>query len=134
MYQPKVIISETMQPAYKLMLYKEVEKLCENNEPANPFKSSIIEEGEDLKVALNTTNDLQWAIKYWDDEISNNNIKHVILGDPDPAGYKKDIIEQVLSKCINKSKLIINKDWIIVQINIDENNNLVVKDSKIKVE
>jgi hypothetical protein len=134
MYQPKVIISETMQPAYKLMLYKEVERLCENNEPANPFKSSIIEEGEDLKVALNTTNDLQWAIKYWDDEISNNNIKHVILGDPDPAGYKKDIIEQVLSKCINKSKLIINKDWIIVQINIDENNNLVVKDSKIKVE
>ena len=116
MYQPKVIISETMQPAYKLMLYKEVERLCENNEPANPFKSSIIEEGEDLKVALNTTNDLQWAIKYWDDEISNNNIKHVILGDPDPAGYKKDIIEQVLSKCINKS------------------NNLVVKDSKIKVE
>ena len=134
MYQPKVIISETMQPAYKLMLYKEVERLCENNEPANPFKSSIIEEGEDLKVALNTTNDLQWAIKYWDDEISNNNIKHVRLGDPDPAGYKKDIIEQVLSKCINKSKLIINKDWIIVQINIDENNNLVVKDSKIKVE
>jgi hypothetical protein len=134
MYQPKVIISETMQPAYKLMLYKEVERLCENNEPANPFKSSIIEEGEDLKVALNTTNDLQWAIKYWDDEISNNNIKHVILGDPDPAGYKKDIIEQALSKCINKSKLIINKDWIIVQINIDENNNLVVKDSKIKVE
>ena len=134
MYQPKVIISETMQPAYKLMLYKEVERLCENNEPANPFKSSIIEEGEDLKVALNTTNDLQWAIKYWDDEISNNNIKHVILGDPDPAGYKKDIIEQVLSKCINKSTLIINKDWIIVQINIDENNNLVGKDSKIKVE
>lgn len=123
-----------MQPAYKLMLYKEVEKLCENNEPANPFKSSIIEEGEDLKVALNTTNDLQWAIKFWDDEISNNNIKHVILGDPDPAGYKIEIIEQVLSKCVNKSKLTINKDWIIVQINIDETNNLVVKDSKIKVE
>ena len=134
MYQPKVIISETMQPAYKLMLYKEVEKLCENNEPANPFKSSIIEEGEDLKVALNTTNDLQWAIKFWDDEISNNNIKHVILGDPDPAGYKREIIEQVLSKCVNKNKLTINKDWIIVQINIDETNNLVVKDSKIKVE
>ena len=134
MYQPKVIISETMQPAYKLMLYKEVEKLCENNEPANPFKSSIIEEGEDLKVALNTTNDLQWAIKFWDDEISNNNIKHVILGDPDPAGYKTEIIEQVLSECVNKSKLTINKDWIIVQINIDETNNLVVKDSKIKVE
>ena len=62
MYQPKVIISETMQPAYKLMLYKEVERLCENNEPANPFKSSIIEEGEGLKIALNTTNDLQLSL------------------------------------------------------------------------
>ena len=50
MYQPKVIISETMQPAYKLMLYKEVERLCENNEPSNPFKSSIIEEGEGLSL------------------------------------------------------------------------------------
>tara|TARA_B100001057_G_scaffold28044_1_gene25775 strand:+ start:7480 stop:7884 length:405 start_codon:yes stop_codon:yes gene_type:complete len=134
MYQPKVIITETMQSAYKLMLYKEVEKLCENNEPANPFKSSVIEEGEDLKVALNTTNDLQWAIRYWDDEISNENIKHVILGDPDPAGYKKEIIQEVIANCNNKSKLTINKDWIIVQINIDDNNKLVVKDSKIKVE
>jgi hypothetical protein len=134
MYQPKVIISETMQPAYKLMLYKEVEKLCENNEPANPFKSSIIEEGENLKIALNTTNDLQWAINYWNDEISNEKFKHVILGDPDPAGYKKEVIENILSECKHKSKFVINKDWIIVQINIDDINNLVVKDSKIIVE
>lgn len=134
MYQPKVIISETMQPAYKLMLYKEVERLCDNKEPANPFKSSIIEEGQDLKIALNTTNDLQWAIKYWDKEILDNNIKHVILGDPDPGGYKKEVIENILSECKHKSKLVMNRDWIIAQINIDDSNNLVVKDSKIKVE
>ena len=116
------------------MLYKEVERLCENNEPSNPFKSSIIEEGEGLKIALNTTNDLQWAINYWNDEISNDKFKHVILGDPVPAGYKNEVIENILSECKHKSKFIINKDWIIVQINIDDGNNLVVKDSRIIVE
>ena len=39
MYEPKVIISEEYQSSYKLMLYKEVVKLCENNEPVNPFQS-----------------------------------------------------------------------------------------------
>ena len=33
MYEPKVIIPEDYQSSYKLMLYKEVVKLCENNEP-----------------------------------------------------------------------------------------------------
>ena len=38
MYEPKVIIPTEEQSEYKLMLFKEVIKLCEDNQPVNPSK------------------------------------------------------------------------------------------------
>lgn len=133
MYQPKVIIPEDKQSDYKLMLYKEVLKLCENNEPVNPFKS-FYEEDESLKIALNTTNDLPQAIKFWDGEVSLKQINHVILGDPNPGGYNENVLQKVLKECSNKNSYLINENWFIALINIDDKNKLVVKESTITVE
>ncbi len=133
MYEPKVIISEDYQSSYKLMLYKEVVKLCENNEPVNPFQS-FFKEDDALKIALNVTNDLPGAIKFWDEEISMGKLNYVILGDPDPAGYNEKVLQNVLKECSNKNSYLINEDWFIALINIDDTNKLVVKDSTITVE
>lgn len=132
MYEPKVIIPTEEQSEYKLMLFKEVIKLCEDNQPVNPFKT-IYEEGEGLRIALNTTNDLPWAINYWDNEISNNNIKHVILGDPNPSSYSQEVLVNCISSCKNISTFHITEDWYMALINIDGLNKLVVNESKIKV-
>ena len=133
MYEPKVIISEDKQSQYILMLYKEVIKLCEDNEPVNPFKS-IYEEGEGIKIALNTTNDLPGAINYWDSEVSDKKFNYVIIGDPNPAGYKESILEKVIEQCTNTSSYIISEDWFMAMINITENNKLVVNKAKITIE
>ena len=133
MYEPKVIIPEDYQSSYKLTLYKEVVKLCENNQPVNPFQS-FFKEDDALKIALNVTNDLPQAIKFWDEEISLGKINYVILGDPDPGGYNEKVLQNVLKECSNKNSYLINEDWFIALINIDDTNKLVVKESTITVE
>ena len=133
MYRPKVIIPEDQQSEYKLMLYKQVLKLCENNEPVNPFKS-FYEEHDALRIALNVTNDLPGAIKHWDEEVSTGLYNYVILGDPDPSGYSEKVLQNVLKECSNKNSYLINEDWFIALINIDDTNKLVVKESRITVE
>ena len=82
---------------------------------------------------MNTTNDLPWAINYWDNEISNDNIKHVILGDPNPSSYSQEVLVNCISSCKNISTFHITEDWYIALINIDGLNKLVVNESKIKV-
>lgn len=133
MYEPKIIIPTEEQSEYKLMLFKEVIKFCEDNQPVNPFKT-IYEEGEGLRIALNTTNDLPWAIRYWDNSDNwDSNIKHVILGDPNPNSYGKEVIMDCVSRCEHPSTFLFSKDWYMALINIDGTNKLVVNESKIKV-
>ena len=87
-----------------------------------------------MKIALNVTNDLPQAIKFWDEEISLGKINYVILGDPDPGGYNEKFLQNVLKECSNKNSYLINEDWFIALINIDDTNKLVVKESTITVE
>ena len=61
-------------------------------------------------------------------------LNYVILGDPDPSGYSEKVLQNVLKECSNKNSYLINEDWFIALINIDDTNKLVVKDSTITVE
>ena len=85
------------------------------------------------KVLL-PTNDLPWAIRYWDNSDNwDSNIKHVILGDPNPNSYGKEVIMDCISRCEHPSTFLFSKDWYMALINIDGTNKLVVNESKIKV-
>lgn len=133
MYVPKVIIPEGIQSQYKLILYRQIIALCEDNEPVNPFKS-LYDTDDGLRIALNTTNDLPGAIKHWDTEVSEGKYNYIILGDPNPSGYKESVLEKVMSECSNPSSSLISDEWFLAMINITNKNKLVVKDLKITIE
>ena len=134
MYTPKVIIPEGIQSQYKLILYREIIKLCEDTQPVNPFKS-LYDTVDGLRIALNTTNDLPGAIKHWDTEVSEGRYNYIILGDPNPSGYKESVLQRVMNECSNPSSSLINDEWFLAMINITEKNKLVVnKDLKITIE
>lgn len=133
MYTPKVIIPEGIQSQYKLILYREVIKLCEDNEPVNPFKS-VYDTVEGLRIALNTTNDLPGAIKHWDTEVSEGRYNYIILGDPNPSSYKESVLERVMNECVNPNSYSISDEWFLAKINITDRNKLVVNESKITIE
>ena len=131
-YQPKIIIREEQYQEYLLDLHRTLGYLAENRDPPNPFRS-LLEEGDNLKIIVNDTNDLRHCIKEFEQKILDGDLEHVIIGDPHTFGYGFDLIEKMIEDVelpISWSK---DKRWIIVMINID-NKNLVIEQSRIRVE
>lgn len=131
-YQPKVIIREEQYQEYLLDLHRTLGYMAENRDEPNPFRS-LLEEGDNLKIIVNDTNDLRHCIKEFEQKILDGDLEHVIIGDPHTFGYGFELIEKMIEDVelpINWSK---DKHWITVMINID-NKKLVIEQSRIRVE
>ena len=67
-YEPKIIIREEQYQEYLLSLHRTLGNLAENRDPPNPFRS-LLEEGDNLKIIVNDTNDLRHCIKEFEQKI-----------------------------------------------------------------
>jgi hypothetical protein len=131
-YQPKIIIREEQYQEYLLDFHRTLGYLSENRDSPNPFRS-LLEEGDNLKIVVNDTNDLRHCIKEFEQKILDGDLEHVIIGDPHTFGYGFDLIEKMIEDVelpISWSK---DKRWITIMINID-NKKLIIEQSRIKVE
>ena len=131
-YQPKIIIREEQYQEYLLDFHRTLGYQAENRDPPNPFRS-LLQEGDNLKIIVNDTNDLRHCIKEFEQKILDGDLEHVIIGDPHTFGYGFDLIEKMIEDVelpISWSK---DKRWITVMINID-NKKLIIEQSRIKVE
>lgn len=131
-YEPKIIIREEQYQQYLLDLHRTLGYLAENRDPPNPFRS-LLEEGDNLKIIVNDTNDLHHCIKEFEQKILDGDLQYVIIGDPHTYGYGMEILDKMtqdVSLPINWSK---DKHWIIIEINID-NKKLVIENNKLKIE
>jgi len=132
-YEPKIIIGKELYDDYLLQLHREVSyNIAVNLDPPNPFRSNI-EEGN-IRILVNDTNDLHWALKYCERKIIEKEYEYVIIGDPNTIGYSSDVLENMCDDIKLETQIIKNKDWIICMININNRDNIIIKDNKIVIE
>ena len=131
-YQPKVIIREEQYQEYLLDLHRTLGYLAENRDPPNPFRS-LLEEGDNLKIIINDTNDLRFCIKEFEDKIKEGELEHVIIGDPHTFGYGFQLLDKMVEDVDIPVDWIKDKRWIIIKLNIDD-KKLVIEQSRIRVE
>ena len=131
-YQPKIIIREEQYQEYLLDFHRTLGYLAENRDPPNPFRS-LLEEGDNLKIIVNDTNDLRHCIKEFEQKILDGDLENVIIGDPHTFGYGFDLLDKMIEDVEVPIHYFKDKRWITVMINID-NKNLVIEQSRIRVE
>ena len=130
-YVPKIIISPEYYDDYLLELHRELSSIARNDDPPNPFRPKL-EEGN-AKVVINDTNDLHWCIKYFERKIIDDELKYVIIGDPNSFGYGDVLLDNMSKDSELPLDYIKSKQWIIVMINID-NKKLVIKNNRLDIE
>jgi len=131
-YEPKIIIREEQYQEYLLNLHRTLGNLAENRDPPNPFRS-LLEEGDNLKIIVNDTNDLRHCIKEFEQKILDGDLEYVIIGDPHTHGYGFQLLDKMVEDLDLPIKWRKDKQWIIVEINID-NKQLVIENNKLKIE
>jgi len=131
-YEPKIIIREEQYQEYLLNLHRTLGNLAENRDPPNPFRS-LLEEGDNLKIIVNDTNDLRHCIKEFEQKILDGDLEYVIIGDPHTYGYGFQLLDKMVEDLELPIKWRKDKQWIIVEINID-NKQLVIENNKLKIE
>ena len=91
---------------------------ADNQDPITPF-SSIKTIDDNLRIHINRTNDLKWAIDDAIGWINNDECDYVIIGD-DADAYSTELCEDYKSYLNLMHQVIITKEdeWIIVKINI----------------
>ncbi len=132
-YEPKIIIADGDYDSYLLQLHREIvaNKLAEDRDAPNPFRERIIE--DNIKIVVNDTNDLHYALKHFEKKIELGIYDYVIIGDPNVLGYKYDTLQSMCVDMNYYTKLIKTKDWIICLINISENNKLIVENNRLVI-
>ena len=131
-YEPKIIIREEQYQEYLLNLHRTLGNLAENRDPPNPFRS-LLEEGDNLKIIVNDTNDLHHCIKEFEQKILDGDLEYVIIGDPHTYGYGFQLLDKMVENLDLPIRWRKDKQWIIVEINID-NKQLVIENNKLKIE
>lgn len=131
-YEPKIIIREEQYQEYLLSLHRTLGNLAENRDPPNPFRS-LLEEGDNLKIIVNDTNDLRHCIKEFEQKILDGDLEYVIIGDPHTYGYGFQLLDKMVEDLDLPIRWRKDKQWIIVEINID-NKQLVIENNKLKIE
>jgi hypothetical protein len=132
-YEPRIIMTDNEYAQYRLLLHRELATIAENRDPPSPFRP-LLEEGYNLKIVVNHTNDLPWVIERFEEKIINGDYEHVIIGDPKTLGYSMDTLDRLLEDRDVSATYYKNKEWIIFLLNITKNNKLVIEQSKIIVE
>jgi len=128
-YEPRIIILPDLYDEYELLLHRELASFAINLDPPNPFRT-LTKEGEGVKIVVNDTNDLPFAIQHFQLQIKDGKYHTVIVGDPAPNGYSLSVLDRLVDESEYRVKYIRNKDWIIFMINIDEGGQLYIEDGK----
>ena len=131
-YQPKIIITPEQYDSHLLNLHREIGFISENRDPPNPFRG-LLEEGNNLKIVVNDTNDLRFCVKHFEERITDGEFEHVIIGDPNSFGYGFQILDKMLEDIKISASWNKNKQWIFVMLNIN-NKKLIIEHGKIRVE
>ena len=131
-YEPKIIIRQEQYENYLLDLHRTIGYMSENRDPPNPFRS-LLEEGDNLKIIVNDTNDLRFCIEHFERKISDGELTNVIIGDPHTFGYSLESLDKMIENINVPISYLRDKKWIIVMLNTD-NKMLVIEDGKIRVE
>jgi hypothetical protein len=132
-YEPRIIIDDAYYDSYLLQLHREIVASCiaEDRDSPNPFREKIVE--DNVKTVVNDTNDLHYALKYFEKQIDLKKHEYVIIGDPNSIGYKYESLQHMCKDIKYYTKLIQTKDWIICTININDNNKLIIENNKLVV-
>jgi len=132
-YSPKRILTDEQEAIIGGDFLAYLIKGADNQDPITPF-SSIKTIDDRLRVHINRTNDLKWAIDDAIGWINDDGVDYVIIGD-DADAYSKEACEALekLFKPYASVIITIEEEWIIVKINI-KNRQLVVNNQTLKIE
>lgn len=132
-YEPKMIIADADYDSYLLQLHREIvaNKLAEDRDSPNPFRERIVE--DNVKIVVNDTNDLHYALKHFEKKIELGIYEYVIVGDPHVLGYKYDSLQGICADINYNTVVIQTKDWIICLININEENKLIIENNRLVI-
>jgi|TARA_R110002074_G_scaffold144343_1_gene291929 hypothetical protein len=132
-YSPRRILTDEQEAIIGGDFLAYLIKSADNQDPITPF-SSIKTIDDRLRVHINRTNDLKWAIDDAIGWINDDSVDYVIIGD-DADAYSKEACEALekLFKPYASVIITIEEEWIIVKINI-KNRQLVVNNQTLKIE
>ena len=132
-YSPKRILTDEQEAEIGGDFLAYLIKNADNQDPITPF-SSIKTIDDRLRIHVNRTNDLKWAIDDAIGWINNDECDYVILGD-DIDAYSTELCTDIQDLFKPYVSVVITKeeDWIIVKINI-KNKKIVVQNQTLKIE
>jgi|TARA_B110000438_G_scaffold2828_1_gene2911 hypothetical protein len=132
-YSPKRILTDEQEAEIGGDFLAYLIKNADNQDPVTPF-SSIKTIDDNLRIHINRTNDLKWAIDDAIGWINNDECDYVILGD-DIDAYSTELCTDIQDLFKPYVSVVITKeeDWIIVKINI-KNKKIVVQNQTLKIE
>ncbi|MBC8429056.1 MAG: hypothetical protein H8D95_00570 [Candidatus Endolissoclinum sp.] len=132
-YSPKRILTDEQEAEIGGDFLAYLIKNADNQDPITPF-SSIKTIDDNLRIHINRTNDLKWAIDDAIGWINNDECDYVILGD-DIDAYSTELCTDIQDLFKPYVSVVITKeeDWIIVKINI-KNKKIVVQNQTLKIE
>ena len=131
-YEPKNVIRHEEYYNYLLDLHRTIANFAEDRDPPSPFRG-LIEEGDNIRIVVNDTNDLRFCIEHFQKRILDGELEHVIIGDPHTIGYSIDAIERMTSDLEISADWSRDKDWIIIKLNTVD-KKIVIENRKIRVE
>ena len=132
-YSPKRILTDEQEAEIGGDFLAYLIKNVDNQDPVTHF-SSIKTIDDNLRIHINRTNDLKWAIDDAIGWINNDECDYVILGD-DIDAYSTELCTDIQDLFKPYVSVVITKeeDWIIVKINI-KNKKIVVQNQTLKIE
>ena len=132
-YSPKRILTDEQEAEIGGDFLAYLIKNADNQDPITPF-SSIKTIDDNLRIHINRTNDLKWAIDDAIGWINNDECDYVILGD-DIDAYSTELCTDIQDLFKPYVSVVITKeeDWIILKINI-KNKKIVVQNQTLKIE
>ena len=131
-YEPKNVIRHEEYDNYLLDLHRTIANFAEDRDPPSPFRG-LIEEGDNIRIVVNDTNDLRFCIEHFQKRILDVELERVIIGDPHTIGYSIDAIERMTSDLEISADWSRDKDWIIIKLNTVD-KKIVIENRKIRVE
>jgi hypothetical protein len=132
-YTPRRILTDEQESIIGGDFLAYLIKSADNQDPITPFSSIKTIDGR-LRVHINRTNDLKWAIDDAIGWINNDECDYVILGD-DIDAYSTKACKSLedLFKRFCSIEIYSQDEWIIVKININ-NKKIIVKNQTLKIE
>ena len=132
-YSPRRILTDEQEAIIGGDFLAYLISKAENQDPITPF-SSIKTIDDKLRIHINRTNDLKWAIDDAIGWINNDGVDYVIIED-DADAYSIELCKglEKLFKPYATIEITKEDEWIIVKINIKD-KRIVINNQTIKIE